>query len=287
MRMNGRWHRRLWGLAALGAAASAALPAQAQSAREILAVQERLGELGYDAGEADGLMGSRTREAIAAFQSDMGLERTGEITVSLMNVLGANPNAPRPIDEIQARLVDIIGARWEAQSAPAGPQYWTPPPEESRPAFADYPTFDPPDPLVEHVDFTSHPDAALFGDALREAIGEPADFAGRYRIVLVGCGTSCQAALVLDAGSGRVLTGPAAEFGVDYRADSRLLVVNPVERVSAAFAADAIPAWAGTRWFVFDGSVFLALTPVIEEAVVEEALVQPEAAPEATEPEDP
>jgi hypothetical protein len=264
MRMIGRWHRQLWGLAALGMLAMAA-PASAQSVPEIRAVQQRLAELGYDPGEVDGMMGSRTREAVAAFQSDMGLERTGEITVSLLNVLGANPNAPRPLEEIQGRLVDIIGARWEEQAGPGGSEFWTPPPAETWPAFADYPADGEPDPLVEHVDFASHPDAELFGDALRAAVGEPADFAGRFRVVLVGCGTTCEAALVLDAASGRVLAGPTAEFGVAYRLDSRLLVVNPAERVTAAFAAGAIPSWAATRWFVFDGSEFLTLTPVEPE----------------------
>jgi len=237
-------------------------PALAQSVPEIRAVQQRLGELGYDAGEADGLLGSRTRDAIAAFQSDMGLEHNGEISVSLLNVLGANPNAPRPLEEIRARLVDIIGAKWDEESTPATQRFWSPPPTEAWPAFSDYPAGDAPDPLVEHVDFNSHPDAALFDDALRGAIGEPANFAGRYRIVLVGCGTTCQAAIAVDAGSGRVITGPTAEFGIAYQIDSRLLVVNPAERVISAFANGTIPLWAGTRWFVFDGGDFHALTPL-------------------------
>lgn len=261
--------RRVFTVAAL-LSALAAIPALAQSVPEIRAVQQRLGELGYDAGEADGLLGSRTRDAIAAFQADMGLERTGAITVTLMNVLGANPTAPRPLEEIQARLVDIIGARWEAEATPAAPRYWTPPPPETWPAFADYPPSDAPDPLVEHVDFDSHPDAALFDQALRAAVGKPADFAARFRVVLVGCGTTCQAAIAVDAGTGRVVTGPTAEFGIVYQLDSRLLVVNPPERVLTAFADGAIPLWAATRWFVFDGNDFHALTPVEAEAAAED-----------------
>lgn len=265
MRMNGRWSRRLWGTAALAVALGFAAPAPAQSVAEIRAVQQRLTELGYDPGEVDGLMGSRTREAIAAFQADVGMERTGQITLQLLNILGANPNAPRPLEEIQARLVDIIGARWE-QAEQAAPRYWTPPPEEARPRFADHPADGPRNPLVAHVDFASNPDAALFTDALTAAIGEPPDFAGRYRIVQVGCGTSCQAALAVDAATGQVVTGPTAELGIDYRADSRLLVVNPIERVTAVFAEDQIPPWAATRWFLFDGSRFLPLTPVVPAA---------------------
>ncbi|MEZ5669500.1 MAG: peptidoglycan-binding domain-containing protein [Alphaproteobacteria bacterium] len=239
-------------------------PAAAQSVPEILAVQERLIELGYDPGPADGLAGSMTRNAIAEFQRDVGLEETGKITLTLLNVLGANPNAPQPLADVQARLVDIIGARWDETAEPSGPTVWMPPPAEAIPAFADYPAVEAPDALVESVDFTSHPDAALFEAALRQAIGKPADFAARYRIAQVGCGTTCQAVIAVDATSGRVVPGPTAEFGFDYRDDSRLLVANPTDAVTAAFGDD-IPLWAATRWFVFDGTEFLTLTPVAGE----------------------
>ncbi len=36
-----------------------------------------LNTLGYDAGTADGFMGARTRNAIRAFESDVGLSMTG------------------------------------------------------------------------------------------------------------------------------------------------------------------------------------------------------------------
>lgn len=261
MKMH-RMVARLWGVAGLitilitiGCGS-----AVAQSVREIRSVQSRLTELGYDPGPADGLSGSQTRDAIAAFQSDMGLERTGEITVSLMGVLGANPNAPRPLEEIQARLVDIIGAKWEQQTGPDAPRIWAPPPEDDRPRFTEYPAGSRPTPLVERIDLDSNPDAILIENDLRAAVGQTPDFAGRYRIVVVNCGTTCQAAIAVEAGSGRVVTGPTAEFGLDYRAGSRLLIANPVDTVVSAFAEDAIPAWAGTRWFVFDGNTFHLLT---------------------------
>ena len=235
-------------------------PALAQNQSEIQAVQQRLSELGYEPGDADGLLGAQTETAVMNFQHDMGLDETGEITLSLINILGVHPSNPLPLDEIQARLVDIIGAKWEDGSAPAVPQFWTPPAAELVPLFADYPATVAPDPLVEHVDMSSHPDASLFESALNAAVGQPADFAGVYRVVTVGCGTSCQAVVIVDASNGQVHTGPTAELGISYQVDSRLIAVNPIERVTTAFAEGEIPAWAASRWFVFDGTTFHALT---------------------------
>lgn len=237
----------------------AAAPALAQSAREIESVQARLAELGYDPGPADGMMGSQTGNAILAFQHDMGMEETGEITVTLMHALGANPDAPVPLEEVQARLVDIIGARWEEHATPDAPPPWQAPPPDLQPAFADYPALDVARIGLARIDLASHPDAALFADALQAAVGEPVDFAGRYRIVRVPCGTTCEGALAVEVRSGRVTLGPTAELGFAYQRDSRLLVANPTEHVEQAFPG-AVPHWAGSRWFVFDGTMFHALS---------------------------
>lgn len=43
-------------------------------------IQQRLGELGYDPGPVDGLMGPLTRRAIGAFQKDAGLPVDGQVT---------------------------------------------------------------------------------------------------------------------------------------------------------------------------------------------------------------
>ena len=46
--------------------------------RDLIEVQLALAELGYDPGEADGILGFATRRALIAFQTDNGLERSGE-----------------------------------------------------------------------------------------------------------------------------------------------------------------------------------------------------------------
>ena len=52
-----------------------------------VAVQRALAERGYYYGPIDGYVGPMTRRAIAAFQADVGLPATGEITSSLLRAL--------------------------------------------------------------------------------------------------------------------------------------------------------------------------------------------------------
>jgi len=46
---------------------------------EVRDVQEKLAQMGYDVGSADGHMGPRTRSALRTFQKDRGLEQTGRL----------------------------------------------------------------------------------------------------------------------------------------------------------------------------------------------------------------
>ncbi|WP_019399891.1 hypothetical protein [Pseudoxanthomonas sp. GW2] len=68
---------------------------------------------------------------------------------------------------------------------------------------------------------------------LREALAGAPDFAGDQVLVQWGCGTDCLRLLAADRGSGRLVQLPGAACCwagegemLDYRADSRLLVVS-------------------------------------------------------------
>ncbi len=72
-----------------------AAPVEVVSSADVRAVQERLAELGYDVGEADGRFGGRTSYAVMAFQKMEGLERTGDIDDGLKAALAtAGPPGP-------------------------------------------------------------------------------------------------------------------------------------------------------------------------------------------------
>lgn len=63
--------------------------AVASTPADIARAQALLTALGYDPGPADGLMGTRTHEAIRAFQVSAGLADTGEVTPDLIDKLEA------------------------------------------------------------------------------------------------------------------------------------------------------------------------------------------------------
>ena len=50
-------------------------------------IQAILNKNGYDAGNPDGVMGQKTKTAIAAFQSDNGMDPTGEVDETLVRAL--------------------------------------------------------------------------------------------------------------------------------------------------------------------------------------------------------
>ncbi|MEL7113723.1 MAG: peptidoglycan-binding protein, partial [Pseudomonadota bacterium] len=81
-----------WALAPIDQAANGAFGAQTwdRSTRaQVEAIQTVLNGLGYAAGAADGLAGAGTRTAIRAFQSDYGLETTGNIDATLIEALNS------------------------------------------------------------------------------------------------------------------------------------------------------------------------------------------------------
>ncbi|RST86910.1 peptidoglycan-binding protein [Aquibium carbonis] len=55
--------------------------------KAVMTIQLILNKNGYDAGSADGVMGSRTKSAIMAFQRDNGLAPTGEVNDELVRIL--------------------------------------------------------------------------------------------------------------------------------------------------------------------------------------------------------
>lgn len=71
-------------------------PSRATPDATIQAVQQRLNELGYDAGTPDGLMGKGTRSAIIAFQQNRGLTATGVADQALLLQLQRAPAHTSP-----------------------------------------------------------------------------------------------------------------------------------------------------------------------------------------------
>lgn len=103
-------------------ALSAPTPAPARPAPDetVRAVQQKLNELGYSAGPADGLMGRGTRAAIIAFQQDRGLATTGVADQTLLFQLQQAPaRSSRPQPESRPATTSVQLSAAESASLEA------------------------------------------------------------------------------------------------------------------------------------------------------------------------
>src|SRR4051794_12502590 len=74
--------------------------AAAASSGELRQAQEALQQKGFDPGQPDGVAGTRTRNAVQAFQSAHGLSATGGLDGETLRLLGIGPlGGPLPVPE--------------------------------------------------------------------------------------------------------------------------------------------------------------------------------------------
>ena len=142
---------------------------------------------------------------------------------------------------------------------------------EALPAFADYPvdevfTGEPAD-----VDLDSHPEAETYRTALTRGAregGESTLFAGHYRIVVIGCGTSCKEVWAVDLEDGSVHSLFTASYGVAFRPDSRLIIQNDpatyegfLDEMSVAEVEQLMTTYGPPRFWVEKDRTFEQIGP--------------------------
>lgn len=98
---------------------SAPAPARPAADETVRAVQQKLNELGYNAGRADGLMGRGTRAAIVAFQQDRGLAVTGAADQALLLQLQQAARSSRPQPESRPATTSVQLSAAESASLEA------------------------------------------------------------------------------------------------------------------------------------------------------------------------
>lgn len=72
----------------LNSGAAQALSKYGSTGSEVTQIQQRLQELGYSPGTADGIYGTRTKNAVIAFQRDYGLTDDGIVGPNTLEALG-------------------------------------------------------------------------------------------------------------------------------------------------------------------------------------------------------
>ena len=61
---------------------------------DVRAAQEKLSDMGYEVGTADGKIGPKTRAALRKFQADKGLSETGRLDDHTLSALNADHGSP-------------------------------------------------------------------------------------------------------------------------------------------------------------------------------------------------
>jgi hypothetical protein len=75
-------------------------------------------------------------------------------------------------------------------------------------------------------DFNTAPEAKQFITRITEACANGINFAGKYTLVIWGCGTSCQSGVVVDRTNGKIYEGYYSSLGSEFKKDSRMIIIN-------------------------------------------------------------
>ncbi|WP_299757468.1 hypothetical protein [uncultured Pontibacter sp.] len=77
------------------------------------------------------------------------------------------------------------------------------------------------------LDESSHTDAHTHRAVLQQGLEQGVNFAGKYTVVSIGCGTNCQEHFVIDRETGKVLDKIQSSTGASFNAQNHLFIVNP------------------------------------------------------------
>lgn len=111
--------------------------------------------------------------------------------------------------------------------------------EEESPQFGDYPVGEITTKELSMIDWDSHPRAREFSTQLEDAIGMKPNFAGHYVLLTWGCGSPCQAVVLVDVRSTSVYFTLGAALGVEFRLRSRLFIDSPPSNIAEFYGGEA------------------------------------------------
>jgi len=79
---------------------------------------------------------------------------------------------------------------------------------------------------LKDPDFKTNSNVRLFISRIKEGCKEGVNFAGHYTLVYWGCGTACQYGVIVDRRTGQIFDNFTSSLGVEFRADSNLIIFN-------------------------------------------------------------
>ncbi|SFC94520.1 hypothetical protein SAMN04487907_1211 [Zunongwangia mangrovi] len=111
--------------------------------------------------------------------------------------------------------------------------------------------------LVE-PDFESYPWAKRFITRITDGCKNGINFAGKYTLIIWGCGSPCQGGAIVDRTNGKIYNGYFSTYGSEFRIDSKLIIFNPtlIDEETKLMSLHHI---AKVRTEIWNGSEFIAL----------------------------
>ena len=129
---------------------------------------------------------------------------------------------------------------------------------QDMPWYADYdiyPKFDEYTGTPAKPDLASNPLGYTYRTRISDAAEKGPNFSGHFTIAQWGCGTECQSSAIIDTKTGKIYNGLTSEHGIEYRLDSTLVVVNPLNWYDLN-GLNGLPDWLTTRFYEWTGEKF-------------------------------
>jgi hypothetical protein len=96
-----------------------------------------------------------------------------------------------------------------------------------------------------------------FRTRYQNAFKQPADFAGKYKVVEWGCGTTCQMVSLINLESGDIIEGFTTSLSSSYALDSKLFITNPFSEDE--FKHGRVSTYQSAKLYLFDNEQFTLL----------------------------
>lgn len=95
-------------------------------------------------------------------------------------------------------------------------------------------------------------------ESAQDLASQGVNFAGRHVLSVMGCGTECQAIYLLNPAPGHRFASVVSGHGVEFRADSSLLILNPPYELTY-FGSDEVPERLAPQCLVYLNGEFEAV----------------------------
>lgn len=93
-----------------------------------------------------------------------------------------------------------------------------------------------------------------FRTRYQNAFNQPADFAGKYKVVEWGCGTTCQMVSFINLESGDIIEGFTTSLSYSYALDSKLFITNPFSEHEYTYGR--VTTFQSAKLYLFDNEQF-------------------------------